>query len=987
MYQPLSLEQFQKAKQAGYTSDKILSMEQKRKAQETPIESPYQEEPAQNNILQSAFTSLIGRPAIRASQAIAGGIVNLVGNEQQKQNYYNEIQKPVKLPMGLGTVEPQKAFGQGGVKQIAGNAAETATYLAPYGKIEGAVQKTASALLPKAIPKVIPKVLSRATAGAVGGYGFDIKANAEQDKPLFTPGINTVLGGGIGVVAPPIIGAISNKLFPTPALLNTKLDANIRDIFKGTTADVGKVNEMAFKARRGLELLNKESDKIQIPDVTAPLGSKITKPFNLQKSTPNELLSGVLEMDKKIASQARTAVGKATEKGIKIDTTDIEKMIFSEIENGKIQKATGKQMLKQIQATKNDPVAIHDWVQDVNVKYGKKYERGTIDDTATGKLADDIAEVLRQKLDSVVDRKGYAEAFGNNQELKRMLVAVAKKANKGVNFGNIATDAGLDLGISVLTGNPAYMARTVGSGLFRGILSKMRNTSGFRSFKKASALTGKLPTKTKLPSSRVKTPALVANEEFVKAQPKLYHGTAEKFDTFDDSMRGSITGAKSGKGAIWITDDPATAKAYSVYAAETGPINKLLEKQKTLEKIAQKSGKESDWVKVDDITKQVEELDKYDATYQRRLANANVKEVIVDGDFMKVDAKGKSPRELSAEGDIDSWLNEQLDKARKLGKDGVMFQNLDDAVGLYDKPSTHYAIFDSQKIKTKSQLTDIWNKAQETPTAVAPKPIEVKTDTQLNSKVFERMQARYNDYANNPNAINRVKFPQVNNIQPPTVAQRNINATTIGEGNMTKATPSITKTDQKLNEGVINNSILQSPKKSSILTKPEGTKNSLFVKAKEKMQDFKINDETTFYHGTSAENATKISSEGFKTGSGKGISGQTSNDFIYATENKVSAGKYVADRLGIKNPTTVKGSFTGKVLDIQGKMADFEAFGEASKKLGIPLGKDSQGKLSMLDMSAIKKAMKEQGYGAIRFSDRYANGSKSLAILPDLIKK
>lgn len=148
-----------------------------------------------------------------------------------------------------------------------------------------------------------------------------------------------------------------------------------------------------------------------------------------------------------------------------------------------------------------------------------------------------------------------------------------------------------------------------------------------------------------------------------------------------------------------------------------------------------------------------------------------------------------------------------------------------------------------------------------------------------------------------------------------------------------------------------------------------------------------VKAQPTVYHGTSGENAIKINTEGFKTGSGKGVSGQTSNDFVYATENKVSAGKYVSDRLGIKNPTTVSGSFNGKVLDISGnKMADFEAFGEASKKLGVPLEIGSQGKPTMLNMPAIKKAMQEQGYGAIRFSDRYANGSKALAILPDQIK-
>jgi hypothetical protein len=155
---------------------------------------------------------------------------------------------------------------------------------------------------------------------------------------------------------------------------------------------------------------------------------------------------------------------------------------------------------------------------------------------------------------------------------------------------------------------------------------------------------------------------------------------------------------------------------------------------------------------------------------------------------------------------------------------------------------------------------------------------------------------------------------------------------------------------------------------------------------KELKQSPRVEETTTVYHGTSAENANKINTEGFKTGGGKGVSGQTSNDFVYATENKVSASKYVSDRLSIKNPTVLSGEMTGKILDIPGKIADFEAFGEASKKLGVPLGIDSQGKLSMLDMPAIKKAMKEQGYGAIRFSDKYADGSKAFAILPEQIK-
>lgn len=143
---------------------------------------------------------------------------------------------------------------------------------------------------------------------------------------------------------------------------------------------------------------------------------------------------------------------------------------------------------------------------------------------------------------------------------------------------------------------------------------------------------------------------------------------------------------------------------------------------------------------------------------------------------------------------------------------------------------------------------------------------------------------------------------------------------------------------------------------------------------------------TPVYHGTSLENANKINIEGFKAGAGKGVSGQTSGDFVYATGNKAGASRYVSDRMGIKNPTVVEGGFNGKVLEIQGKMADFEAFGEASKKLGVPLEIGPQGKPTMLNMPAIKKAMQERGYGAIGFSDRYANGTKAYAILPESLK-
>jgi len=211
-------------------------------------------------------------------------------------------------------------------------------------------------------------------------------------------------------------------------------------------------------------------------------------------------------------------------------------------------------------------------------------------------------------------------------------------------------------------------------------------------------------------------------EEFVKAQgTPVYHGTADKFDTFKDDMKGSITGAQSAKGAIWFTEDPVTAKAYSVYASESGPTNKLLREHKILEDKAKRTNNNLDWEKVYALEQKIEELDTYDARYQRRLENANVKDAIIKGDFLTVDAKGKSPHELaqeitkdtSVDLDIDSWLQKQLNKARSMKKDGVKFINLNDAVGHYDQPATHYAIFDAKNVKTKDELIGIYKKSNE----------------------------------------------------------------------------------------------------------------------------------------------------------------------------------------------------------------------------------------------------------------------------------
>ena len=67
----------------------------------------------------------------------------------------------------------------------------------------------------------------------------------------------------------------------------------------------------------------------------------------------------------------------------------------------------------------------------------------------------------------------------------------------------------------------------------------------------------------------------------------------------------------------------------------------------------------------------------------------------------------QTPVEMGGKG---TKTTDQITKwAKQNGYDGVVYKNITDA-GLYES-STDYVVFDPSKIKTKSQLTDIWKKA------------------------------------------------------------------------------------------------------------------------------------------------------------------------------------------------------------------------------------------------------------------------------------
>ncbi len=177
-------------------------------------------------------------------------------------------------------------------------------------------------------------------------------------------------------------------------------------------------------------------------------------------------------------------------------------------------------------------------------------------------------------------------------------------------------------------------------------------------------------------------------EEFVKGQPKVFHGTTRDFEIFDASKLGEASGSKSGQAGFWFTDDVSTAKSYSK-AENEKIVGELL-----------KQGKKQEAVKLEN---------KIFADKDPRF----LKEISLDLKNPKIiDAKGKRYNELDEVLVGDDAIQDIITKAKAEGRDGLIIKNLSDHAdySVY-KPATHYLVFNPANIKTKSQLTEIWNKA------------------------------------------------------------------------------------------------------------------------------------------------------------------------------------------------------------------------------------------------------------------------------------
>lgn len=138
------------------------------------------------------------------------------------------------------------------------------------------------------------------------------------------------------------------------------------------------------------------------------------------------------------------------------------------------------------------------------------------------------------------------------------------------------------------------------------------------------------------------------------------------------------------------------------------------------------------------------------------------------------------------------------------------------------------------------------------------------------------------------------------------------------------------------------------------------------------------------YHGTSAENAEKILRKGFVPAAGIGMSSNPNSTFIFVSESKKVAEHFTINNTRIKEPAIVTANLSGKILEVNKSLHDYEAFGIVSDLLNArPKKSEFEGEY---DEHRIILALKKSGYSGFSFKDKPASNKVVYAVSPNMLK-
>lgn len=288
------------------TETQVQPLTQNQNALPVPQEAP-KKQGFFSRLINDPLDTLVIEPGVKLGQAVAGLGIQAFGSEATKQKFAEEVQKPTTIPgiFSDSTMQGQKQFGQGGASQIAGQALESASYLAPVKGVGKVGESFAKGQIGKAF---LGGASTGAYGGALGGAG-----QALQEEPtLENVATNTlggalggaVVGGALGVAVPTALGLASNaSKFRKPIIEATekRLEEKVANTLKLTPKQIRLEERFAkntpkFVVDEGVAGLIKTSDgkTLDTTDAVIALAQK--------SEAENKAFQDILEVDPRYLS-------------------------------------------------------------------------------------------------------------------------------------------------------------------------------------------------------------------------------------------------------------------------------------------------------------------------------------------------------------------------------------------------------------------------------------------------------------------------------------------------------------------------------------------------------------------------------------------------------------------------------------------------------------------------------------------------------------
>lgn len=265
---------------AGYTLEQIQGMNKSKggltlsQIQSMNTPAPEKEQGFLSSLITDPLKTLVVKPGIRFGQAIGSIIAPMLGATPEG---IERASKESRTFAGM-TIEPQKALGEGGARQIIGDAAKTASYLYTGGNAATIANQTLG-------KQVLRGGLTGLKTGAVGGgsYAFGEAIQEAENQPsdiayktLFGTLTGGVTGGIIGATLPAVaVGVGKVKEYRNFDSLTEKLNSRNREILKPTSSQLSdwtekRVNPIeTFSREFGLDDIPTSNNTLQLDDFIA----------------------------------------------------------------------------------------------------------------------------------------------------------------------------------------------------------------------------------------------------------------------------------------------------------------------------------------------------------------------------------------------------------------------------------------------------------------------------------------------------------------------------------------------------------------------------------------------------------------------------------------------------------------------------------------------------------------------------------------------